>query len=66
MCCSTALVPYSVTAGGSLTGKIDRLACALLSDRVYLLIQAYTSAICSGPILSKYKAEQLRVKPDKP
>ena len=53
----TAFVPYSVTAGCSLTWQHSRgTACALLSDHGYLQVQAFVSAaivllgICSDPI----------------
>ena len=42
----TAFVPYSVTAGCSLTLQHSRsTACALLSDHGYLLIQAFFQAL---------------------
>ena len=42
----TAFVPYSVTAGCSLTSQHSRsTARALLSDHGYLLIQAYFQAL---------------------
>ena len=44
----TALVPYSVTAGCSLTSQHSRsTACASLSDHGYLLIQAFFQALQS-------------------
>ena len=44
----TAFVPYSVTAGCSLTPQHSRsTACALLSDYGYLLIQAFFQALQS-------------------
>ena len=44
----TAFVPYSVTAGCSLTWQHSRsTACALLSDHGYLLIQAFFQALQS-------------------
>ena len=44
----TAFVPYSVTAGCSLTSQHSRsTACALLSDHGYLLIQAFFQALQS-------------------
>ena len=44
----TVFVPYSVTAGCSLTWQHSRsTACALLSDHGYLLIQAFFQALQS-------------------
>ena len=48
----TAFVPYSVTAGCSFTSQHSRsTACALLSDHVYLLIQASAAIVLAGETL---------------
>ena len=41
----TAFVPYSVTAGCSLTKNTHEVACAMLSDHGFFLIQAFFQAL---------------------
>ena len=41
----TAFVPYSVTAGCSLTKNTHDVSCAMLSDHGFFLIQAFFQAL---------------------